>query len=165
MYFSAYNLLFQIYTIFVRLSIHKMLTFYEYYIVGLIKLKEGYTMKTVIAHFENVDMADLAAKALKDKHLISHNINIEDTDNHSDGHADYDYFIMPLYSLSYSTPFVLPYFPGVVPFLDNNTLTREHEEDDSEQVIFAVKCKEENAATIQSILLSHSGYNIQLTDQ
>lgn len=116
-------------------------------------------MKTVVAHFESADMADLAAKALKDKGLITQNIDINEDMENSDGGADYDYFILPLFSLSYSTPFVLPYFPGIVPFADNNVLSTEHNEDDDEQVVFAAKCSDEDASKIEALLLSHSGFN------
>lgn len=124
-------------------------------------------MKTIVARFNSVDMADLAAKELKEKGLITRNIEIdyENEEAHSEAHGDddYDFFVLPLFAMSYSNSAILPFFPGIFPFFGGGLLGNEdHNDHDNEEVVFCAKSSEDKIQLIESILHSHSAYNIQI---
>ncbi|WP_105619893.1 hypothetical protein [Vallitalea okinawensis] len=127
-------------------------------------------MKTIIAHFNSIDMADLAAKELKEKGLITRNIDIdyenEEAHGETPGVDDYDFFILPLFAMNYSNTAILPFFPGIFPLFGGGLLGNEYNQNDNnndnEEVVFCAKGSDDKIQLIESILHSHSAYNIQI---
>lgn len=128
-------------------------------------------MKTILCYFPDADYGDLAAKELKEQGLVTTNIEIDDADlDHDDASLrDFEYFLIPAYAMNYSTTFVFPIFPAIIPYF-NDPLQSDHNEHIADQghtdkVIFCARCRDEDVGHVESIILNHGGFDFKVADQ